>query len=227
MNGNFLSVGYNNVYFSNARSMARFGLLILNKGIWESDTILADSVYYNQMITPSQSLNQAYGYLWWLNGQPSYMVPGLQIRFNGFLNPDAPADMFAALGKNGQILNIVPSQNLVLVRMGDIPEGGEVSINFNNEIWKYLNRIMCKTTVTDKKISTATAISAYPNPVNSDTVYFTNILSHVTAYNPAGQIIWQGDWVNSISVNNWAAGTYILKGLDTDGNIWKQLILKY
>jgi CubicO group peptidase (beta-lactamase class C family) len=37
MDGLFVKQGYNNVYFSTARSMARFGLLILNKGIWDKN----------------------------------------------------------------------------------------------------------------------------------------------------------------------------------------------
>ena len=57
MNGQWLSQGYNNVYWSNARDMARFGLLMLNNGVWSSDTLLHDQNYLHQQITSSQSLN--------------------------------------------------------------------------------------------------------------------------------------------------------------------------
>lgn len=135
---------YNNVFFSRARSMARFGLLALNRGVWASDTVLRDPAYFTAMTTPSQGLNQSYGYLWWLNGQPSYMVPTLQGVFPGMLMPDAPPDMVCGLGKNDQLLNVVPSMNMVVVRMGNPAYTSQsVAINFNNQVWQYINQLSC------------------------------------------------------------------------------------
>jgi CubicO group peptidase (beta-lactamase class C family) len=104
MTGLFYTSGYNNVFVSKPRSMARFGLLILNNGNWNGNQIMTDATYFNEMINTSQQLNESYGYLWWLNGKPSYMLPGLQFQFQGSLNPNAPDDMVAAMGKNGQFL---------------------------------------------------------------------------------------------------------------------------
>jgi CubicO group peptidase (beta-lactamase class C family) len=149
MTGTWLPVDYNNVYFSNARSMARFGLLIQNRGIWNKDTLLRDAAFFKQMLEPTQGINQSYGYLWWLNGKNFYMLPGLEIFFPGAIAPAAPADMVAALGRNGQILNVVPSKGLVVLRMGDAPGGGgiaEVPNVFCNDIWKRLNAAMCAST---------------------------------------------------------------------------------
>lgn len=92
MTGTFVKVGDDNVYFSNARSMARFGILILNNGKWGNNQILTDTSYFNQMINTSQALNKSYGYLWWLNGKSSFMLPTLQTVFNGSLSPNAPND---------------------------------------------------------------------------------------------------------------------------------------
>src|SRR5690606_33567259 len=75
-----------------------------------------------------------------------YMVPGLQWVFPGSLMPDAPADMYMALGKNGQYINVVPGENLVLIRMGNSPDENEVPVVFNNEIWQRLNAIRCPPT---------------------------------------------------------------------------------
>jgi len=111
ISGVWLQDGYNQLFVSTARSMARFGLLILNKGVWQNDTIMKDTSYFHQMINSSQTLNPAYGYLWWLNGKESFMLPGMQFVFHGWLAPDAPQDMIAALGKNGQILSIAPIQD--------------------------------------------------------------------------------------------------------------------
>ena len=74
MTGSFFSVGYNNVFFSTARSMARFGLLILNQGNWNGNQLLTDAAYFNEMVNTSQNLNNSYGYLWWLNGKSNFMI---------------------------------------------------------------------------------------------------------------------------------------------------------
>lgn len=140
--GLWATVGYDNVYYSKPRSMARFGLFIQNKCIWNSDTLLHDSVYIHDMLNTSQQLNYAYGYLWWLNGKGSYMVPTSQVIIPGSYAPAAPADMFAAIGKNGQIVSIAPSKGLVVVRMGDADEG-EVPFLLCDNIWQRLNYVMC------------------------------------------------------------------------------------
>ena len=144
MNGVFVYEDYNSIFISTARSMARFGLLILNEGQWNQNDILGDDVYYNAMINTSQEHNESYGYLWWLNGKNSYMVPQTQYVFDGQLSPNAPSDMFAAMGKNGQFINVVPSENMVWIRMGDAPEETLVPFNFNDEIWTYINQLNCE-----------------------------------------------------------------------------------
>ena len=143
MNGAWLKTGYNNVYYSNARSMARFGLLLLNKGKWNQTAILNDSTYFNTQVNSSQSLNLSYGYLTWLNGKASYMLPSVQLVFNGMLTPNAPADMFAALGKNDQKVYVVPSQKLVVIRMGESAGNAQLALSsFDNELWGKLKPII-------------------------------------------------------------------------------------
>ncbi|MCB0773199.1 MAG: T9SS type A sorting domain-containing protein, partial [Flavobacteriales bacterium] len=110
-------------------------------------------------------LNLSYGYLWWLNGQPSFMLPQSQFVFAGPAMPDAPADMFCGLGKNNQLLNVVPSQNLVLVRLGNDPDPDpntpSVSIILDNEIWQYMNSLDCNTGMAEP---VAPPIGLSPNP---------------------------------------------------------------
>ena len=60
MDGQWIWTGNNHVYYSTARSMARFGILIQNQGLW-NDTRLIDSTYLLQSATKSQDLNHAYG----------------------------------------------------------------------------------------------------------------------------------------------------------------------
>ncbi|MFS4494046.1 serine hydrolase domain-containing protein [Maribacter sp. 2308TA10-17] len=143
MTGSWISVGYNNVYFSTARSMARFGLLNLNNGVWDGQTILDDPNFNEAMKTTSQEHNRAYGYLWWLNGKESYRVPGGEILFQGKLIENAPDDLIAGLGKNDQKLHIVPSLGLVVVRMGG--DAGETLLgpsSFDNELWERINALI-------------------------------------------------------------------------------------
>lgn len=141
MDGAFIKTGDNNVYYSTPRAMARFGLLLMNQGKWEEEQIIPLS-YYNQMVNTSQDHNLAYGYLTWLNGKASYMLPGIQFLLTGPICPNAPADMFAAMGKNGQIINVVPGLKLVVVRVGDAPDGSLVPYTFQNELWAKLGEII-------------------------------------------------------------------------------------
>ena len=142
MDGQWIRSGYDNVYLSTARSMARFGLLTQAKGVWDSRDILGDSSYFDASVITSQGLNLSYGYLWWLNGKPSYMVPQSQTILTGPATPFAPTDMIAAMGKDGQLLNIVPSQGLVVVRMGSTVNSGLVSISLQNNIWERLKPVI-------------------------------------------------------------------------------------
>ncbi|AWX45517.1 6-aminohexanoate-oligomer exohydrolase [Flagellimonas maritima] len=130
----------NNVFFSTARSMARFGLLNLGNGKWNGEVILDDASYRTAMKNTSQNLNKSYGYLWWLNGKQSYRVPAFQTEFQGELIPNAPADTYAGLGKDDQKLYIVPSLGLVIVRMGG--DAGDDLLgpsSFDNGLWEKLN----------------------------------------------------------------------------------------
>jgi CubicO group peptidase (beta-lactamase class C family) len=144
MNGQWLKIGYNNVYFSNLRSMARFGLLVLNNGVWSTDTLLRDRNYFRDMVNTSQNINLSYGYHWWLNGKASHMLPTVQFVFNGSMVPGAPNDMIAALGKNDQKVYVIPSQRMVVVRMGNA--AGNVLLaasSFDNELWMRMARLSC------------------------------------------------------------------------------------
>ena len=143
MQGSWIKLGYNNLYFSTARSMARFGLLNMNKGKWEEDSLLSDMDYFNAMTSTSQELNKSYGYLWWLNGQDNYKLPESEAQFQGKLIPAAPDDLIAGLGAADQKLYVVPSMDLVIVRMGDAANSAELGpTSFDNALWEKINAII-------------------------------------------------------------------------------------
>ena len=144
MNGIWIPVDDLSVYWSNTRSMARFGLLIYAKGEWEDTRIVSEN-YITESSNTSQNINKAYGYLWWLNGKSSYKLPTIQLEFQGELIPNAPDDMFSGLGKNDQKLYIIPSKDLVIVRLGDVanPENPTFGLSgFDNELWSYINALI-------------------------------------------------------------------------------------
>ena len=123
------------------RDMARFGLLISTDGKWNGNAIMNNANYFQNMIRPSQTLNPAYGYLWWLNGQSSFLSPGTTGEvFQGPLIPNAPSDLIAALGFGDKKIYVCKSKDLVVIRHGS-PSNSPVSnalSNFDNEIWKRL-----------------------------------------------------------------------------------------
>ena len=143
MSGAWIQIGGLSVFSSNTRSMARFGLMIYAKGNWNYEQQIINENYLNAATNTSQNINQAYGYLWWLNGKSSYHLPQTQIQFNGTLIPNAPSDMYAALGKNDQKIYVVPSRKLVIVRMGDSADGTNFALSdFDNMLWGKINELI-------------------------------------------------------------------------------------
>lgn len=132
------------IYHSTTRSMARFGLLALNKGKWGNEQVINES-FFNESTTTSQNINPSYGYLWWLNGKSSYMIPGGQTVYQGTLVPNAPADMYAAMGAEDQRIYVIPSKKMVIIRMGNASDPSNPSFalsGFDNELWAKINALI-------------------------------------------------------------------------------------
>lgn len=84
-----------------SREFARFGLLYLHGGNWDGRQVVPA-----EWVAESTSPNrvwEGYGFQWWLSGRTE---PGL------------PADLYAALGHDGQFIYVIPSLDLVVVRNG-------------------------------------------------------------------------------------------------------------
>lgn len=141
MNGAWFTSGNNIVYSSTTRSMARFGLLMYNKGKWENNVILNES-YFNEATNTSQNINLGYGYLWWLNGKANYHLPQSQATFQSSIIPTAPNDMFMALGKNDQKIYVIPSKKMVVIRMGDAADNVNLALSdFDEMLWKKISAL--------------------------------------------------------------------------------------
>lgn len=131
------ALNINYIMYCNTRDAARFGSFILRKGEWNGTQILTDKTYFNEMTNTSQSYNLSYGYLWWLNGKASTMAPASTLVFPTSLAPNAPADMIMALGKDDKKIYVVPSLDIVVVRLGDDATGSALlgPSSFDNDLW--------------------------------------------------------------------------------------------
>ncbi len=91
--------------YTNARDLARFGLLYLNGGVWRGERLISKA-WIDFVRTPAPSTlttGKEYGGQWWL-------VPDTR--------KDVPADAYSTAGNRGQYVIVVPSHDLVIVRRG-------------------------------------------------------------------------------------------------------------
>lgn len=208
--GAYIPLDYNRVFFSRTRDMARFGLLILADGQWGANSILGDQSYLTAMTTPSQDLNPAYGYLWWLNGQESYQQPRLQFNFSGSIIPTAPDDMFAGLGKNDQKVYVVPSQDLVVVRLGnDAGEGLLALTDFDRLLWEKIEALSCITSTVE--VPEEDLLKVAPNPARGQMqIQTAGRIEHLQLISARGQK-WLLPAESKLDVSNFPAGVYWLE----------------
>jgi CubicO group peptidase (beta-lactamase class C family) len=234
MNGFYLKIDYDNVYFSNARSMARFGLMILADGVWNGTPILNDPTYFQAMITPSQTINPSYGYLWWLNGKSAYRLPQTQILFPGAFAPNAPADMISAIGKDGQIVAVVPSQDLVVIRQGENPGDGSLApVGYTDSIWVRLNYAQL-VTPNDVPLGTTPPkpYRIFPNPtadfitVEIDASLSAGQRIAVDVYTPSGSRIRRWTAPGTYAVRSLPRGVYLLSVTQGNRQWTERLVLE-
>jgi CubicO group peptidase (beta-lactamase class C family) len=100
--------------FASTRDWVRFGALYLNDGVAPNGQRILPENWVRWSTTPTLATD--YGAGWWLNRRD----PANQAKPAGMpLLPDAPADTFYALGNLGQYIIVVPSKQLVIVRLGN------------------------------------------------------------------------------------------------------------
>jgi CubicO group peptidase (beta-lactamase class C family) len=98
--GNFLLSGYD---YGTARNWARLGLLHLQDGVWQGQRVLPEG-WVKFVSTPAPAWRPpVYGGFFWINGTGAFALP---------------RDAYYAAGAGGQFAFVVPSHDLVVVRMG-------------------------------------------------------------------------------------------------------------
>lgn len=101
--GNFLTQGYE---FASARDWARLGNLYLQDGTWNGERILPEGyAEFVSTLAPAWEAdnNPIYGAFFWINGNGNFPVP---------------RDAYFMSGAGGQTTLIIPSHDLVVVRLG-------------------------------------------------------------------------------------------------------------
>lgn len=98
--GNFILTGFD---YGTARNWGRHGLLYLQNGVWQGERLLPEGFVEFVSTHASGWDEPVYGGLFWLNGTSELALP---------------TDAFYMAGGGGQRTIIVPSLDLVVVRMG-------------------------------------------------------------------------------------------------------------
>ena len=95
------------------REYAKFGYLYLKKGRWEDRQVISESWVYESLEPVSESID-FYGYQWWL----------LPV-FEGHEDSIIPKDTCIAWGLYTQQIFVIPSKDLVIVRVANDPGSPE------------------------------------------------------------------------------------------------------
>lgn len=132
--GAFGDVGNPTGLVTSPRDVATFGQLVLDGGRAADGAPVVSEAGVRAMFERTPT-NPAYGRLWWLNGSDQTIRP-LANRTQGPLIPAAPSDLAAALGALDRKLYVVPSQKLVVVRLGQAAPDKD----FDQQLWLRLSK---------------------------------------------------------------------------------------
>ena len=109
--GNFIGSSY---LYASARDWARLGQFTLQDGVWNGQRLLPEG-WVDYLVSPTSTTDgNEYGAQFWLNRDPTN--PDRQRAF-----PSLPVDAYFMNGFQGQIVLIIPSENLVIARFGFSP----------------------------------------------------------------------------------------------------------
>ncbi|MEM7017343.1 MAG: serine hydrolase [Pseudomonadota bacterium] len=117
-NGQFLGGSH---VWATARDYARFGLFCLRNGVWEGKQVLPDGwIDFGRTAAPTEN-NGSHGAHFWVNEEPKGWQPEIL--------PGGPRSAFTASGNGGQSVLMIPTHDLIIVRLGEL----------NVMKWKALN----------------------------------------------------------------------------------------
>jgi CubicO group peptidase (beta-lactamase class C family) len=121
--GNFLLTGYD---YGTPRNWARLGLLYLQDGMWQGTRLLPEG-WAKFVSTPAPAWKTpTYGALFWINGTGQWNLP---------------RDAYFMAGAGGQWTFVIPSHQLVVVRMGHYKGAGAGQRALNAAFTQLLNAV--------------------------------------------------------------------------------------
>ncbi len=124
--GNFLLTGYD---YGTPRNWARLGLLYLQDGMWQGTRLLPEGwTTFVSTLAPAWK-KPVYGGLFWINGDGNWNLP---------------KDTYFMAGAGGQETFIVPSHDLVIVRMGHFRGQNAGRRSLNNALTLLMQAIPAK-----------------------------------------------------------------------------------
>jgi hypothetical protein len=101
--------------YASARDYARLGLLYLEDGVWRENRLLPEGWLAYTLTSTKGAPDASYGAHMWLKLPLS----------EGHGEPPMPDDGFYFLGHDEQIIAVIPSRDLVIVRLGLTRKGGD------------------------------------------------------------------------------------------------------
>jgi CubicO group peptidase (beta-lactamase class C family) len=117
--GNFLLQGYE---FGTARDWVRLGNLYLQDGVWNGERILPEGfVEFVSTLAPAWAADERpiYGGFFWLNGNETFPIP---------------KEAYYMAGAGGQYTIMIPSHDLVVVKLSHYKGGGPGGEGLNNAL---------------------------------------------------------------------------------------------
>ena len=121
--GNFLAQGYE---LASGRDWARLGNLYLQDGVWNGERLLPEGyAAFVSTVAPAWEADKRpiYGGFFWINGDGAFPVP---------------KEAYYMVGAGGQTTLIIPSHDLVVVRLGHYRGAAAGGVSF----WKALALLM-------------------------------------------------------------------------------------
>ena len=115
--------------------------------------------------------------------------------------------------KKEQILNIIPSENLIVVRMGNNPNNSLVPTSFQNEMCERINQLSCAN-ATSIKDDVSLDAYLYPNPSTgmlSISLPLQAAPYEVTIFDQSGRSILQVKNQSEINMEDFPSGMYYIR----------------
>ena len=134
MAGNYVGSSYG---WATTRDWSKLGLLYLHKGNWNGEQLF-DPSWAKYVSTPTDTSHGRYGAQFWLNAGNHF--------------PNVPRDLYYCSGFQGQMVAIIPSMDLVIVRMG-LTEEPQFDFNglLSGIVWSVREKLTAKKTRKNRK----------------------------------------------------------------------------